>query len=206
MGLKVTIIPNTATIMNWTKSYNNYTAYFASWWISQQKLGWRTQGSVYFKLLKPFAKTQLKLWDQLSCPSFFTVCALWLSWGDAFDQPSLKFWRQLTIFHRGKANTKKTSHNIFNQQLLTYNLTEIKEEIFTYNLQTTIRVKLANVTCVKPTLAISIDFKGFSCFLWVFVITQSHTGASNDNLSSGMWFVVLGVISYWKTRGGIMVV
>lgn len=98
-----------------------------------------------------------------------------------------------------------TSPNILNQQLLTCNLTEIKEEIFTYNLKTTIRVKLADVTCVKPTLTISIDFKGFSCFFWVFVITQSHTGSSNDNLSSGIWFVVLSVISYWKTRGGIMV-
>lgn len=68
-------------------------------------------------------------------------------------------------------------------------------KVLTYNFKTPIRVELANVTSVKPALAISVNFKVLSCFFWVFEITLGHIWPPNDNLSSRVGLISDGVIT-----------
>ena len=69
------------------------------------------------------------------------------------------------------------------------------KDIITYNLKTSIRVELANVSSMEPALAISIYFKFLSCFFWILEITLRYIWTSNDNLSSRIGLISDGIVS-----------
>ena len=73
------------------------------------------------------------------------------------------------------------------------------KDIITYNLKTSIRVELANVSSMEPALAISIYFKFLSCFFWILEITLCYIWTPNDNLSSRIGLISDGIVS-WKNQ------
>ena len=63
----------------------------------------------------------------------------------------------------------------------------------TNDLQTTIRVKLPNVSSTEPPLSIFIFKKISFCFRFIFVVPHCHILATNKNLTPGMWFIGIKV-------------